>query len=371
MSGTTFRADVVGSLLRSPSLVEARRALRTGRISATDFALVEDRSVDEALRIQEKAGVDVVTDGEMRRDIFFDFLISGLGGLSMLPGEAVRFHSHDKEVAMEVTIPFSVTERITVRECPGVREFKYASAHTTKPVKVTLPSPGMMTGFWNEHSKRAYPDVYRLMEDAAGAVESWMQQLAAAGCSYIQIDAPELNEAYVDASVRGDLARRGIDPDRFLEVGTAAIVTLGNVPLSGVTKALHICKGNGTQSWIAEGGYQATARGLLSRARGFDTFLMEFDDERSGSFEPLREVPDDKLIVLGLVSTKWTRLESEDELETRIREAARYHPLDRLAISTQCGFASAAETAAERRITEDVQAAKLNLVADIARRVWR
>jgi 5-methyltetrahydropteroyltriglutamate--homocysteine methyltransferase len=370
MDSEILRAEVVGSLLRPQALVDARHDARAGTLAPDAYAKIEDQSVDHAIRVQEAAGMDVVTDGEMRRDVFFDFLISGLSGLSMLPGDTVRFHSHEKEVAMEVQIPFSVTGRIRATECPGVREYRYAAAQTAKPVKVTLPSPGMMTGFWNHHSKQAYPDVFRLMEDAAQAVESWMRQLAAAGCRYIQIDAPELNEAYVDAGVRAGLARRGIDPRRYLKVGTDLIAALGSINLPGVTKALHICKGNGTQSWIAEGGYEETARGLLSKATGYDAFLMEFDDERSGSFESLQQVADDKVIVLGLVSTKWTRLETPAELKARVVEAARHHPLDRLALSTQCGFASAAETAADRRITESVQADKLKLVADVAHEVW-
>lgn len=369
-AGATHRADVVGSMLRPEYLVDARGKLRAGTMPAEEYQHIADRAVDEALRIQEEAGVDIVTDGEMRRNIFFDFLIGGLNGLSMLPSDPVRFHSHDDETAMEVSIPFTVTDRISARDCPGVAEYRYASSRTVKPVKVTLPSPGLLTGMWNDKSRAAYPDPFMLMEDAAEAVASWMQQLADAGCRYIQIDAPELNEVYVDASVRADHARRGIDPERFLEVGTALVKALGDLDLPGVTKALHICKGNGTQSWIAEGGYEATAKGLLATATGYDAFLMEFDDQRSGGFEPLRDVPDDKLIVLGLVSTKWTRMEEAAELKARIHEAARHHPLDRLALSPQCGFASAAETATGRRITEEVQLQKLTRVAEVAREVW-
>lgn len=370
MSRANHHSDVVGSMLRPDYLSQARARLRSGDLSADAYAALVDQAVDEALRIQEDAGVDIVTDGEMRRNIFFDFLIGGLNGLSMLPSDPVRFHSHDEETAMEVSIPFTVTDRISARVCPGIAEFKYASARTAKPVKVTLPSPGLLTGMWNQQSRSAYPDPFQLMEDAAQVVETWMRQLAEAGCRYIQLDAPELNEVYVDASVREDHARRGIDPERFLDVGTSLVSALGNVDLPGVTKALHICKGNGTQSWIAEGGYEATAKGLLATATGFDVFLMEFDDARSGGFEPLREVREDTLIVLGLVSTKWTRIEAVSELKERIHDAARFHPLDRLAISPQCGFASAAETAAGRKITDAVQRQKLQRVAETAAEVW-
>jgi 5-methyltetrahydropteroyltriglutamate--homocysteine methyltransferase len=370
MSHGSYHAEVIGSLLRPERLVQARGELRAHRMPVEEYRRIEDLCVEDALQLQAVAGLDVVTDGEMRRDAFFDFFVSGMNGLEMLPGSKVRFHNHETEVAMEVVIPFSVTERISARVCPGVAEYQFTAAHTHRPVKVTLPSPGMITGFWNEHSRRAYPDPFKLMEDAAQAVQTWMQQLAAAGCRYIQIDAPELNEAYVDASVRADLERRGIPPQRFLDVGTQLVVELGEVKLPGVTKGLHVCKGNGTQSWIAEGGYDETARRLLSRAQGFDVFLMEFDDERSGAFEPLRHVPRDTMVILGLVSTKWTRMETPAELRSRITQAARFHPLERLGISTQCGFASATETAAGRRITEQVQREKLALVSEVARTVW-
>jgi 5-methyltetrahydropteroyltriglutamate--homocysteine methyltransferase len=371
MSGPSYRAEVVGSLLRPKNLVDARRAMRAGKLLPDQYQAIEDRAVDEALRLQERAGIDVVTDGEMRRDVFFDFLIRGLSGLEMSPGQTVRFHSHEKDNAMEVQIPYSVTGRITARECPGVKEYEYAAQRTKRPLKVTLPSPGMMTGLWTDKSKAAYPDAYRLMEDAAGAVEAWMRQLAAAGCTYIQIDAPELNEAYVDKAVRDELESRGISADRFVQVGTNLVTALGDVVLPGVRKALHICKGNGTQSWIARGGYEDTAKGLLQRARGFDVFLMEFDDERSGNFEPLRHVADDKMIVLGLVSSKWTTMESPSDLKRRISQAAKFHALDRLALSAQCGFASAAETADDRLITEATQFEKLKLISKVARSVWK
>jgi 5-methyltetrahydropteroyltriglutamate--homocysteine methyltransferase len=352
-----IRADVVGSLLRPDYLVDARPE-------------AFDRAVDEALRLQEAAGVDVVTDGEMRRRVFFDFFVSGLDGLSPLPAYTVRFHGHRPEDAMEVTIPFTVTERIRARPCPGLAEFCYAAARTSLPVKVTLPSPMMILGFWNERSRDAYADPFELAADAADAVRGWMRELADAGCRYIQVDAPELAEAYADERVRAEYEERGISAGRFLEVGSELVCGLGDVDLPGVTLAMHLCKGNGTQSWIVEGGYENLAAGIFERATGFDRFLLEYDDARSGSFEPLRELPDDRVAVLGLVSTKWTELEDLDVLRARVEDAARFHPLDRLAVSTQCGFASASETAEQRRITRDTQAAKLKLVADLARTVW-
>lgn len=365
-----LRAEVVGSLLRPDELVSARAAMRAGDLTPDAYRAVEDGSVDEALAIQERAGVDVVTDGEMRRDIFFGQFISGLEGLSPIPGERITFHGREADVAMEVQIPFTVTDRIRVRGCPAVDELAYASTRTSRPLKVTLPSPMMILGFWNDRSRDAYPDPFDLAVDAADAVRRWMTDLADAGCTYIQIDAPELNEAYADARVRADYARRGIDPERFIALGTELVGTLADAPLPGVRTCLHVCKGNGTQSWIAEGGYDAFSRSVFRRAANFDVFHLEYDDARSGSFEPLANLPDDKVAVLGLISTKWTELEDPAQLRDRIDDAARFHPKDRLALATQCGFASASETGTQRMITAETQEAKLRLVAEVAGSVW-
>jgi len=365
------RAEVVGSMLRPEPLLKARAQHRAGKLDADALRAIEDGAVDEALRIQEAAGVDVVTDGEMRRDVFFDFFVKGLTGVAMLPGERIRFHGSDPDHETEFQIPFSVTERVTALSCPALEEFEYASKRTSKPIKVTLPSPMMILGFWSEHSRDAYSDPFDLAVDAAEAVRRWMRELADAGCTYIQIDAPELCEAYADESVRHDYARRGIDAQRFLELGTELTGSLADARPDDVTIGMHLCKGNGTQSWIAEGGYAAFSEKVFPRASGYDVFHFEFDDERSGGFEPLAKLPDDKVGVLGLVSTKWTRLEDPADLERRIGEASRFHPKEQLALATQCGFASASETAEQRLITEQTQIDKLRLVADVAHRFWQ
>jgi 5-methyltetrahydropteroyltriglutamate--homocysteine methyltransferase len=228
----------------------------------------------------------------------------------------------------------------------------------------------MILGFWNEHSREAYPDPFELAVDAADAVRGWMRDLAEAGCEHIQIDAPELAEAFADERVRAEYDERGIPSEELLRIGTELVCSLGDVELPGCRLAMHLCKGNGTQSWIAEGGYEALARSVFERATGFDAFLVEYDDERSGSFAPLASLPDETQVVLGLVSTKWAEIEDSEFLVARIEGAARFHPIDRLGISTQCGFASAGETAEERRITPEIQEAKLRAVSDAARRVW-
>jgi 5-methyltetrahydropteroyltriglutamate--homocysteine methyltransferase len=369
----TYRAEVVGSMLRAAEMVRAREQMRAGELDPTAYRAIEDRAVDDALRLQEEAGLDVATDGEMRRDIFFDFFVSGMTGLSMLGGQTVHFHGHEPSADMDVQVPFSVTDRVSAKTCPGVAELEYAQPRTRLPIKVTLPSPMLLVlAFWNEHSHDAYPNPLDLAHDATDAVKRWMNELIATGCRYIQIDAPDLAEAYADRSVLEWYARdAGMNPEEFLAVATELICGLGRLERPNqVTLGLHLCKGNGTQAWIAEGGYDALARAVFPHVEGFDVVHMEYDDDRSGGFEPLRELPDNITAALGLISTKWTDLEDPDTVRARINEASRYHPLDRLAIGPQCGFASASETAEQRKVTPQTQVDKLNLIGEIARSVW-
>ena len=372
MAGTPAicRAEVVGSLVRPQALIDARARFRAGKLAADEYRAIEDRAVDDALALQEEVGMDVVTDGELRRDIFFGFLVSAVNGLAPLQSGVVRFHNDLTSNAMEVPIPFSVVDRVVPLPCPAVNEFRYAAERTSLPIKVTLPSPMLSLGFWSRHSRAAYADPFDLAYDVAEIVKGWMRELAGAGCRYIQIDAPELNEVCLSAEVRRNWAEIGVDPEHFIDVGAELLGALGDLELPGVIKGLHVCKGNGTQSWIATGGYGAFIDRALDRLGGYQVLHFEFDDERSGGFEPLARLPDDTTAVLGLVSTKWTRMEDPDALCARVAEAAVHHPLDRLALAPQCGFASAGETAATRKLLPETQRAKLKLVAEVARRVW-
>jgi 5-methyltetrahydropteroyltriglutamate--homocysteine methyltransferase len=364
-----LHAEVVGSMQRPAELVAARAELRGGKLAPEAYRKIEDAAVDAALALQEEVGLDVVTDGEMRRDIFFDFFISGMSGLSPVPAVTVTFRNNDSDVD-EMTIPFSVTDKVEVRDCPGLAEFRYAAKQTDKLVKVTLPSPMLALGFYGDASRDAYPDPFEFAADAADAVEQWMYQLADAGCRYIQIDAPEMCQVYVDQRERDHYASRGMAADEFLSVGTELLARLGRAKLPGVRKAMHVCKGNGTQSWMAEGGYGDFTKHVFQRLDGFDAFHMEYDDDRSGDFAPLTHLPDDKVAILGLVSTKWAKLEDPDDLVVRVENAARFHPKEHLAIATQCGFASAAMTAEDRKVLPDTQRDKLRLVTSVAKRVW-
>lgn len=363
-----YRAEVIGSLLRPPHLMEARRARETGRISIRRFKEIEDRGVEDALQLQEAAGIDVVTDGEMRRSIFLGPLMDL--GEGLVPVSSESFHWKKKEGQADKEVewpnPYSVIGKIKRTRSLTVEEYVFARAKTAKPVKVTLPSPLLLTLAWSRKlSGNAYPDPFGLFWDAADILRQEVRDLAAVGCEYVQIDAPEFAESVGGSIMNRQFAERGVTLERMLTEGVAILNAIADCP--GVTFGLHTCRGNLRGHWLAEGGYEEISKKIFKRATGYSVFLLEYDDWRSGSFEPLRDVPSDKRIVLGLVSTKHDNLESPDGLLKRIDEASRFFPRDQLAISPQCGFAS---TVDGNPISEASQAAKLRLVGEVARRAW-
>jgi len=350
------RAQAVGSLLRPERLKRARAA----GLPPAELKRIEDAAVDEAIAVQRAAGLDEVTDGEMRRGHFTDALALAVDGLGDVPdtgpdGDPLHY-----------TLGRVVTGRLRRRRSLALEEFVYARARAgSVPVKQTLPSPLMMQAYWSpELSPAAYADPFDMFADAAAVLREEIRDLAALGCTSVQIDAPEL-ALLVDPDVRAAFTRRGIDPRRMLTDGVDLIAGLTRVP--GPRYALHLCRGNKEGRWRASGGYDAVAAEVFRRAEGFGAFLLEYDDARSGGFGPLADVPDDRYVVLGLVSTKRPELESEDELLRRVDEAARYHPRARLAVSPQCGFASTLEG---NPLTAADQAAKLALVTRVARRAF-
>jgi 5-methyltetrahydropteroyltriglutamate--homocysteine methyltransferase len=359
-----FRAEVIGSLLRPPSLAEARRAHRTGTLPTLEFKRAEDRAVDAAIALQESAGLDVVTDGEMRRATFIGSLIEAIDGLDRVPAPAVRWHRGQSEE--DIPMAACIVGEIRRRRSLAAEEFTYARSRTTRPIKATLPSPMMLSLFWSpQHSTAAYRDAFALFSDATDILRQEIRELADLGCGYVQIDAPEL-ATLVDESQRAMFDARGIPPERMLGEGIEMLNALTDTP--GITYGLHLCKGNNAGRWMSAGGYDAIAQQVFRRATGYDILLLEYDDERSGSFEPLAEVPDGTVVVLGLVSSKTDTVEPAEAITARISDAGRFVPLDQLALSTQCGFASVAQG---NPVTADTQAAKLRLVVDVARQVWR
>jgi 5-methyltetrahydropteroyltriglutamate--homocysteine methyltransferase len=352
-------------MLRPAYLQHAREEWQAGRLPTADFKRKEDRAVDEAIAIQEGAGLDIVTDGEMRRVVFFDQFISSVEGLSAQPAATVHFHGATPEEDVDWVVPFAVTGRLRSVRSPAAEEYAYVRARARARVKVTLPSPLLLAAFWSDAAREVYSDPFELFEDGAAIVNTWARELAAMGCELIQFDAPELAEAFADEGNRSQLASQGVDMRRFLNEGIDYINAAADV--AGVTRVMHLCKGNYRSKWIARGGYDELSKVVFQRATNIDVFHMEYDDDRSGSFEPLRNLSDDKRAVLGLVSTKHNHLEAVDTLAARIADAARHASLDRLGVATQCGFAS---DASGNLISEETQAAKLGLVARTAEQVW-
>ncbi|MGH8014262.1 MAG: cobalamin-independent methionine synthase II family protein [Candidatus Binataceae bacterium] len=365
-----YRAEVIGSMLRPAYLKDARREHDEGRLATGEFKQVEDRAVDEAIALQERCGVDVVTDGEMRRTHFIAPLTDVITGVKPIPAFTRvwrRPHDRGEETQRtEIQVQYAVVDRIRRTRSLISEEFAYARARAHCPIKVTLPSPLMMTLRWSpDYSREAYPDPFDLFNDAAEIVRAEATELAALGCRYIQIDAPELGMLCDPERRQQDFADRGMDPERLLSDGIDIINSVAAI--SGVTFGLHLCRGNNQGFYVGEGGYDDIARRVFQRASRFSLLLLEYDDWRSGSFEPLREVPRDKGVVLGLISTKRVETEAPEQIITRIEEASRYFPLEQLALSTQCGFGTVWEG---NPIPAATQENKLRLVADVAHRVW-
>ncbi len=360
----SYRAEVVGSMLRPAYLLRARDTHAAGNLSETALRRIEDRAVDECVAIHEQAGVDVLTDGEMRRSVFASQLVQATEGFEPVEGNTVDWFTLDgKKETSPVTV--AVVRPIRRRRHLSTEEWAYLRGRTDRPIKVTIPSPTMYAYYWVPGvSDPAYPSTEAYLEDVAHILGDEVDELARMGARYIQVDAPEFG-MLLDPRQQRWFAEKGFATERMVRLG----VDLINDLVRGhpdVTFGLHICRGNDASRYMAKGSYAALAKEIFGRV-AVDRLLLEYDDERSGDFEPLREVPEDKTVVLGLVTTKWPRRETEEELVARIEEASRYIPLDRLALSTQCGFASVARGNA---ITPDVQQEKLDLVSRVARRVW-
>jgi len=358
-----IRSDVVGSLLRPAYLLKAREELEQGTITPADFKRIEDRAVDEAVALQEQAGLDVVTDGEMRRYAFYGHLVDALEGFDKFAGWSITFRDGvGHEAALQRPV---VVSQLKWRRQMSVEEFTYLRGRTRRPVKVTLLSAQQAAAYYDpDRSRTAYATRDAYLADLVDFTRREITELARLGCEYIQIDAPQY-AALLDETIREGYRQRGSDPDRMLD----ACIELDNAIIdghAGVTFGIHICRGNHKSMFYASGGYDRIAQQIFTRAH-FDRFLLEYDDERSGTFEPLRHVPDNRIVVLGLVSSKTPALERIDDLLARVADASRIVPMERLAISPQCGFASTHEG---NSLSPDDQRQKLQLVAQTARTLW-
>jgi 5-methyltetrahydropteroyltriglutamate--homocysteine methyltransferase len=366
----TTRADVVGSLLRPPELLEAARRHAAGEVSDAEFKRVEDRAVDWAIELQERAGLQIVTDGEMRRESFQSQLVEAVEGFGEHTIDAWLWGDWHGDAsvgdrALERPASLGVFGKLRRRRHLSVEEFVYARARTGKTVKVTLPSPSLYANLWSpELSREAYPTLDDFLEDVAEILREEVEELARLGATYIQLDAPHY-PLLLEEKTREFYERRGWDLDRWLSRGTELDnYVIGSHP--DVTFAFHLCRGNQGSRWLVSGSYEPLARKIFGGINA-QRLMLEYDDERSGGFEPLSHVPGDKIAVLGLVTTKTPRRETPEELESRIREAANYIPLERLALSPQCGFAT---SVIGNAISVDDEEYKLRVIAETAERVW-
>ncbi len=358
----TYRSEVVGSLLRPTYLVDARKRFETGELNAADFKAIEDRAVDEAIALQETAGIDVITDGELRRYAFYGHLIDALAGFDKFGGWAIPFRDETgEELIFKRPV---VVERLQWKRSMCAEEWVYLRSRKSRPGKVTMISAQQAAAYYDpEKSKAAYPSRDAYLADIVDFSRREVEELVRLGCTYIQIDAPQY-AALLDPQMREGYRQRGSDPDKLIDL----CIELDNAIIRdhpGVTFGIHVCRGNNQSKFYASGDYEPISK--IFNQTHFQRFLLEYDDARSGGFEPLRHVPEDRFVVLGLVTTKKPHLETAAELRRRIGEAARYIPLERLALSPQCGFASTMEG---NRITPEDQRRKLELVATVARDVW-
>jgi 5-methyltetrahydropteroyltriglutamate--homocysteine methyltransferase len=358
-----FRADHVGSLLRTGPIKEARARKERGEISAADLAAVEDREIADIIKKQEDVGLQSVTDGEFRRGWWhLDFLERLSGAQSFYREQGVAFHgvqTRPKGVRVVGKLGFDGH--------PMIEHFKFVQAQTKCSAKMTIPSPTAM--HYREGragiSESAYPNISDFFQDLGETYRKAVRAFADAGCRYLQLD-----EVYLallcDPEQHKILRGQGEDPDQLLNVYADVINhAVSDIP-DDMTITMHLCRGNFRSTFMASGGYEPIADVLFNRLN-IHGYFMEFDTERAGGFEPLRLVPKDKIAVLGLVTSKFGKLESKDEIKRRIEQASKFVDIDQLALSPQCGFASTEEG---NILAEDEQWAKLRRIVEIAQEVW-
>jgi 5-methyltetrahydropteroyltriglutamate--homocysteine methyltransferase len=362
------RTDVVGSLLRPAELLEARERLDGCTLSHAAFKEVEDRAVDDALALQEDAGLDVVTDGEMRRLSFQSQLPAAVEGFGAWDLDAFLWGEWHSDELGDLSVerpPIAVVDTLRRRRSIAGEELAYARGRTDRVLKVTLPSPSLFANFYDpEFSREAYPTLEAFLQDVASILREEVEELVELGATYLQLDAPHY-PLLLDPRYRDFYESRGWPAERWLELGVELDnAVIGDHP--GVTFGFHLCRGNQASRWLVAGGYDWLAERLFPRVRA-ERLLLEYDDARSGGFEPLAHAREDAVCVLGLVTTKTPRRETVAELAARIGEAARVVPLERLALSPQCGFAT---SVVGNAVSVDDERAKLKTIAETAAEVW-
>ncbi len=375
-----FRAEHVGSLLRPPEVLEAHAAHAQGRLPLDELRAIEDQAILKALELQREAGIEVLSDGEYRRSSWaapFSDAVSGyVNGPPPIPFEWRMPDGTERAsaVIMQDIVPIPgqgnvvVGERLQQQRRLTAHEADFLSQHAAGPYKVTMPGASYVAarGFKPGITDQIYPTRGDLLKDIVAIMQQEVQVLTASGATYIQLDNPHYPD-YIPDSRREQWRAIGIDPDKALEEDISAdSAVFAGVDRTRVTRAMHICRGNGRSAWHTQGGYEPIAEQVFG-SLGVDVFLLEYDSERAGGFEPLRFIPKGKTVVLGLVTTKLGQLETQDVLLQRIDEAAKYVAVEDLALSPQCGFAS---IAAGNLVSRDEQRRKLELVGETARKVW-
>jgi 5-methyltetrahydropteroyltriglutamate--homocysteine methyltransferase len=363
MSKPPFHADQVGSLLRPAELRKARAAARRGEIAPEGLREVEDRCIREVVARQEAVGLAGITDGEFRRDWWHIDFLKGFDGVEAVADPSTpAFHGADEAVPV-----LTVTGKIRRSRPVMVDAFAFLKSVTAGTPKLTIPAPSMLhlRGGRPAISRAAYPDLDEFWADAARAYREEIRDLAAAGCTYLQLD--DVSFAYLcDENIRQGYRARGDDPERAPRVYADTINAALRERPPGLAVTIHTCRGNFKSTWMASGGYEPVAQ-VVFGGLAVDGYFLEYDTERAGGFEPLRFVPKGKKVVLGLVTTKSPQLESKDSLKRRIEEAAKHVPLEDLCLSPQCGFSS---THHGNKLTEGDQWRKLERIVEVAREVW-
>jgi 5-methyltetrahydropteroyltriglutamate--homocysteine methyltransferase len=371
----TTHADIVGSLLRPPELIQARKDVAEGNITQAEFKRIEDRAVDAAIALQEEAGLEVLTDGEMRRLSFQSQLPEAVEGFGVWDIDAFlwgEWHGEESigDWARERPQQLGVTGKLRRKRHLSAEEFTYLRGRifANKPSripKITLPSPSLWANFWSaERSAHVYPTLDSFLADVVDILRDEVEELARLGATYIQIDAPHY-PLLLDPKTRAFYESQGWPLEKYLARG----IEMDNAIIGGfpdVTFAFHLCRGNQGSRWLVEGGYDLIAKPIFQNIRA-QRLMLEYDDERSGSFDPLRDVPQDKMVMLGLVTTKTPRRETVGELRARILEASRFFPLENLGLSPQCGFSTSVMGNA---ITVEDEKYKLRTMVETARAVW-
>ncbi len=365
-----FRADHVGSLLRPRALMDARARFKAGEIDREALREAEDAAILEVIELQRQAGLRTVTDGEFRRTSWHMDFIYSLGGISQVEGESLHVQFRNEQGEYDYAPPaMRVADRVRLPETIFGDAFTFLREHATdgQTPKLTVPSPSMVhyRGGNSSIDSTVYPDIDAFWTDLTDAYNAQMHGVYALGCRYLQLDDTSL--AYInDPAQRAHIEQIGGDPDHLHEQYIANINRALRDRPGDLAVTTHTCRGNNQSMWAAEGGYDFVAETLFNQLE-VDGFFLEYDDERSGTFEPLRFVPKGKQVVLGLVTTKRPALEAKDLLKRRIEEASRYVDVDQLCLSPQCGFSSTEEG---NKLSIEEEQAKLELIVDVAEEVW-